>query len=65
MLPCGLVKGHAYSVTAVKKIKLGTGLFSLFNREVLQMIRCRNPWGGTEWNGAWSDGYAVLFYHTQ
>ncbi|XP_052217041.1 calpain-5-like [Dreissena polymorpha] len=55
-LSCGLVKGHAYSVTAVKKIKLGTGLFSIFARDHLQMVRCRNPWGGTEWKGAWSDG---------
>ncbi|WAR28550.1 CAN5-like protein [Mya arenaria] len=57
-LACGLVKGHAYSVTAVKKIKLGTGLFSVFARDHLQMVRCRNPWGGTEWKGAWSDGSA-------
>lgn len=55
-LSCGLVKGHAYSITAVKKIKLGTGLFSIFARDFLQMVRCRNPWGGTEWKGAWSDG---------
>ena len=63
VLPCGLVKGHAYSVTAVKKIKLGTGLLSLFNRESLQMMRCRNPWGGTEWKGAWSDGYVFSKVH--
>lgn len=57
-LSCGLVKGHAYSVTAVRKIRLGTSLFSLFNREKIYMIRCRNPWGGVEWKGAWSDGSA-------
>ncbi|KAL4220104.1 Calpain-6 [Mactra antiquata] len=55
-LSCGLVKGHAYSVTAVKKIKLGTGFFAIFARDYLLMVRCRNPWGGTEWKGAWSDG---------
>ena len=60
-LSCGLVKGHAYSVTAVKKIKLGTGLFSIFARDYLQMIRCRNPWGGTEWKGAWSDGLVLIY----
>lgn len=52
----GLVKGHAYSVTAVKKIKLGQGILSFLNREYIEMVRCRNPWGGTEWKGAWSDG---------
>lgn len=55
-LACGLVKGHAYSITDVRKIKLGTGLKSIFSREKIHMIRCRNPWGGTEWKGAWSDG---------
>lgn len=52
----GLVKGHAYSVTAVRNIKLGQGLLSFFKREHIEMVRCRNPWGGTEWKGAWSDG---------
>lgn len=55
-MACGLVKGHAYSVNAVKKIRLGKSLISVFNREKIRMIRCRNPWGGTEWKGAWSDG---------
>ncbi|KAH3848959.1 calpain-5-like [Dreissena polymorpha] len=55
-MSCGLVKGHAYSVTAVKEIKLGKGLLAFFKRETLEMVRCRNPWGETEWNGAWSDG---------
>uniref|UniRef100_A0AAX7TTF6 Calpain-3 n=1 Tax=Astatotilapia calliptera TaxID=8154 RepID=A0AAX7TTF6_ASTCA len=36
----GLVKGHAYSVTAESKVRL---------------VRLRNPWGQVEWNGPWSD----------
>ncbi|KAH3806764.1 hypothetical protein DPMN_135090 [Dreissena polymorpha] len=59
-LSCGLVIGHAYSVTAVREIKLGKGLFAIFSRETLEMVRCRNPWGGTEWKGAWSDGKKEL-----
>ncbi|BFZ00227.1 hypothetical protein BsWGS_03266 [Bradybaena similaris] len=56
-LSIGLVRGHAYSITDVRKIPLkGTGLFSLFNREKIHMVRLRNPWGGVEWRGAWSDG---------
>lgn len=51
----GLVKGHAYSVTAVKKVRLGHGLLAYFKNETINMIRMRNPWGKTEWNGAWSD----------
>lgn len=61
-LDVGLVKGHAYSVTAVRDIKLGTGLFSVFNAERIHMVRCRNPWGGTEWKGAWSDGYFLFIF---
>uniref|UniRef100_A0A8C9TED8 Calpain 6 n=1 Tax=Scleropages formosus TaxID=113540 RepID=A0A8C9TED8_SCLFO len=53
--PGGLVKGHAYSVTAVRKVRLGRGVLALLKPERLPMIRLRNPWGKTEWNGPWSD----------
>jgi len=44
----GLVKGHAYTVTGVKKATVG-------DSEV-ELVRVRNPWGNErEWNGAWSD----------
>jgi calpain, invertebrate len=46
----GLVKGHAYAVTAAVRVKLTNG-------EIVQLVRCRNPWGNEiEWTGAWSDG---------
>ncbi|XP_040037163.1 calpain-5 [Gasterosteus aculeatus] len=51
----GLVKGHAYSVTAVKKVRIGHGLMAYFKNETIPLIRMRNPWGKTEWKGAWSD----------
>ncbi|KAI1903606.1 hypothetical protein AGOR_G00028930 [Albula goreensis] len=54
-MPCGLVKGHAYSVTAVRKARLGHGLMAFFRSEKVFLIRMRNPWGKTEWNGPWSD----------
>ncbi|KAJ8412436.1 hypothetical protein AAFF_G00127720 [Aldrovandia affinis] len=54
-MDCGLVKGHAYSVTAVRKARLGHGLMAYFKSEKVFLIRMRNPWGKTEWNGAWSD----------
>jgi len=54
----GLVKGHAYGITAVKKIPLGeTNLINFFKgREKLPLIRLQNPWGQKEWTGAFSDG---------
>ncbi|XP_013401269.1 calpain-5 isoform X3 [Lingula anatina] len=53
----GLVKGHAYGITAVKKVPLeGTGLFNFFKKDKIKMVRLRNPWGGVEWTGAFSDG---------
>ena len=53
----GLIKGHAYSVTDVKTVTIGSGLIDFFKNETIDMIRLRNPWGQKEWNGSWSDGY--------
>uniref|UniRef100_A0A3P9HCI7 Calpain-6 n=1 Tax=Oryzias latipes TaxID=8090 RepID=A0A3P9HCI7_ORYLA len=51
VLDCGLVRGHAYGMTAVRKVWLKTcGMSRLF------MVRMRNPWGTTDWKGAWSQG---------
>lgn len=52
-MDCGLVKGHAYCVTAMKEVVIQEGFF---RDKKLMMVRVRNPWGGKEWNGAWSDG---------
>ncbi|KAG7234788.1 hypothetical protein INR49_003967 [Caranx melampygus] len=54
-LACGLVKGHAYAVTDVRRVRLGHGLLAYFRSDKLTMIRMRNPWGQREWNGPWSD----------
>jgi hypothetical protein len=40
----GVVQGHAYSILDVAEID---------GNKLLQM---RNPWGRSEWTGAWSDG---------
>ncbi|MBN3314822.1 CAN5 protein, partial [Atractosteus spatula] len=56
VLDCGLVKGHAYGVTAVRKVRVGSGLLALFKKSRLHMIRMRNPWGTADWTGAWSHG---------
>ncbi|XP_062300798.1 calpain-5-like [Scomber scombrus] len=54
VLDCGLVRGHAYGITAVRKLRLGEKLLSGASR--LFMVRMRNPWGTTDWTGAWSQG---------
>eukprot|EP00095_Tigriopus_kingsejongensis_P006591 maker-scaffold516_size150393-snap-gene-0.24 protein:Tk06591 transcript:maker-scaffold516_size150393-snap-gene-0.24-mRNA-1 annotation:"calpain t" len=53
----GLIKGHAYGITAVKKVPLGgTNLTSLFKgREKLYLVRLQNPWGKKEWSGPFGD----------
>ncbi|KAK5898599.1 hypothetical protein CesoFtcFv8_008160 [Champsocephalus esox] len=43
-----LVKGHAYSITAVRQVHHCGSL--------VELLRIRNPWGQVEWTGAWSDG---------
>ncbi|XP_029026785.1 calpain-9 isoform X2 [Betta splendens] len=43
----GIMFRHAYSLTAVEKVKTKHGLVAL--------VRILNPWGNTEWEGPWSD----------
>uniref|UniRef100_A0A915CZJ1 Calpain catalytic domain-containing protein n=1 Tax=Ditylenchus dipsaci TaxID=166011 RepID=A0A915CZJ1_9BILA len=44
----GLVKGHAYSISAMRVLNT--------SRNKVILLRIRNPWGNSqEWNGAWSD----------
>ncbi|XP_077996689.1 calpain-1 catalytic subunit-like isoform X2 [Glandiceps talaboti] len=47
----GLIMGHAYSITGVRKVNVNTRR----GRLDIQLVRIRNPWGQTEWNGPWSD----------
>ncbi|KAK4824418.1 hypothetical protein QYF61_014752 [Mycteria americana] len=43
----GLVAGHAYTVTGIRKVTCEYGPENL--------VRLRNPWGKIEWKGDWSD----------
>ncbi|KAM3912102.1 calpain-1 catalytic subunit-like [Leptodactylus fuscus] len=43
----GLILGHAYAVLGAQEVKLDSGEVTL--------IRLRNPWGFSEYNGPWSD----------
>uniref|UniRef100_I3KRY8 Calpain-5 n=1 Tax=Oreochromis niloticus TaxID=8128 RepID=I3KRY8_ORENI len=54
VLECGLVRGHAYGITAVRKVRLGEKVLKTGGTSRLFMVRMRNPWGTTDWTGAWS-----------
>uniref|UniRef100_A0A3Q3IGQ9 Uncharacterized protein n=1 Tax=Monopterus albus TaxID=43700 RepID=A0A3Q3IGQ9_MONAL len=54
VLDCGLVRGHAYGITAVRKVRLAEKLLNRGGMSKLFMVRMRNPWGTTDWTGAWS-----------
>ncbi|XP_029302591.1 calpain-9 [Cottoperca gobio] len=43
----GIMFRHAYSLTAVEKVKTAHG--------TVDLVRILNPWGRTEWEGPWSD----------
>ncbi|XP_043399483.1 calpain-14 [Chelonia mydas] len=47
VLENGLVAGHAYTITGIRKVTCKYGPENL--------VRLRNPWGKTEWKGGWSD----------
>ncbi|KAG9346366.1 hypothetical protein JZ751_006677 [Albula glossodonta] len=56
VLNCGLVRGHAYGITAVRKMRLGENLLGVCGTSRALMVRMRNPWGTADWTGAWSQG---------
>nr|XP_046245939.1 calpain-3 [Scatophagus argus] len=43
----GIMFRHAYSLTAVEKVRTAHG--------TVDLVRILNPWGNTEWEGPWSD----------
>ena len=46
--PCGLILNHAYGLNDIFEIKdPKTG-------DKFKLLRLRNPWGNSEWKGAWS-----------
>ncbi|KAA3674706.1 calpain, invertebrate [Paragonimus westermani] len=46
--PMGLITGHAYSITDVRRVTSRSG--------PVELVRLRNPWGNEEeWVGPWSD----------
>merc|ERR1711879_622138 len=47
----GLIEGHCYSVLEVQEVY------------GVRMVRLRNPWGQSEWNGRWSRNSKTWMHH--
>jgi hypothetical protein len=45
----GLIKNHAYSLNDIIEIN-----DPLNKGKSIRLLRLRNPWGKSEWKGAWS-----------
>ena len=50
----GLLEGRSYNITATKMVGMPREMHEKYG-ESLRMVRLDNPWGTTEWTGAWSD----------
>jgi hypothetical protein len=46
----GILAGHAYAINDVIELPGKIG-----KRKIHRLLRVRNPWGKTEWQGKWSD----------
>ncbi len=60
--PKGILKSHAYSIIDVVEIPNPA---SKNKHKSHRLLRVRNPWGNTEWNGDWSDGSTKLMNNVE
>ena len=44
--PTGLIMNHAYGLNDIIELEVE-------NEKPIRLLRIRNPWGNSEWNGAW------------
>lgn len=45
---CGIIPSHAYGILGLYTVPLTSG-------QNVPLLRLRNPWGNSEWQGEWSD----------
>nr|XP_028687635.1 calpain-14 isoform X2 [Macaca mulatta] len=56
ILENGLVEGHAYTVTGIRKVTC--------KHRPEYLVKLRNPWGQVEWKGDWSDRMTLQDFKT-
>lgn len=49
---CGLIMNHAYSINDIIEFP---DRFDKSKKNMIKLLRLRNPWGKSEWKFAWSD----------
>ena len=45
--PCGLILNHAYGICDIIQFQ------DTHKNQYIKLLRLRNPWGKSEWNGTW------------
>jgi len=55
--PTGLILNHAYGINDIMELQ---DPFDKTGKTPLRMLRLRNPWGNSEWTGAWSGESAEM-----
>jgi len=58
----GLILNHAYGINDILELP---DTFAKKKGQVIQLLRLRNPWGNSEWNGAWSSNSEELVKYGQ
>ena len=52
----GLIPGHNYILTDIREVVIPRSYRAKIGMDRVAMVRLRNPWGGQEWTGSWSEG---------
>jgi len=60
--PTGLILNHAYGISDVVELP---DPFAKKKGAIAKLLRLRNPWGNSEWNGAWSSDSEELTKYRQ
>ncbi len=60
--PTGLILNHAYGIADIIEF---TDPYERIKQKKIRLLRLRNPWGNSEFNGAWSDNSDEMFKYSK